>query len=115
VWAVTGFEPRRRWSPGWPRPACGGSVPGPVETPRQFFASLAGVEFHIFDARASAMTRWWPSSMSSFIFKETGVAVSEENEVPSGTFDADDKVSRTCPTLDTHQSRVGVGGVNEAL
>ena len=109
IWAASALESGvAKTGVRWLRPRAGRDAPA-------VFASLAGLEFHIFDAGASATTRWWPSSMSSFIFKETGVAVSEENEVPSGTFDADDKVSRTCPTLDTHQSRVGVGGVNEAL
>jgi uncharacterized protein len=83
---------------------------------RQFFASLAGVEFHTFDPRVLLDHDDLVVALIdvSFTVKDTGVVVTEEDEVHIWTFDANGKVSRFCHKLDTHQHWAAVGCVKEA-
>jgi uncharacterized protein len=78
----------------------------------QFFASLAGVEFHTFEPRLLLEGDGMVVALIdvSFMVKETGVLVSEENEIHIWTFNADGKVSRFCHKLDTHQHWLACGG-----
>jgi ketosteroid isomerase-like protein len=78
----------------------------------QFFASLAGVEFHTFEPRLLLEGGDMVVSLIdvSFTVKKTGVLVSEEDEVHIWTFGADGKASRFCHKLDTHQHRLACGG-----
>jgi uncharacterized protein len=84
---------------------------------RQVFASLACVEFHTFDPRVLLEHDDVVVALIdvSFKVKETGVVVSEEDEVHIWTFDGDGKVSRFCHKLDTHQHWVAFEGVKQAL
>jgi ketosteroid isomerase-like protein len=84
---------------------------------QQFFASLAAVEFHSFDPRVLLERDDVVVALVdvSFMVKDTGVVVSEEDEVHIWTFDADGKVSRFCHKLDTHQHWAAVRGVKHAL
>jgi ketosteroid isomerase-like protein len=77
----------------------------------KFFDSLAGVEFHTFDPRVLLEHDDVVVALIdvSFTVKDTGVVVSEEDEVHIWTFDTDGKVSRFCHKLDTHQHWVAVG------
>lgn len=75
---------------------CRGSVPGPARGGAgQFFASLAGVEFHTFEPRLLLEGGDTVAALIdvSFTVKETGVLVSEEDEIHIWTFDTDGKVS----------------------
>jgi ketosteroid isomerase-like protein len=78
----------------------------------QFFASLAGVEFYTFEPRLLLEGDDTVVALIdvSFTVKETGVLVSEEDEIHIWTFDADGKVSRFCHKLDTHQHWLACGG-----
>ena len=77
----------------------------------QFFASLAGVEFHTFEPRQLLEGDDTVVALIdvSFTVKQTGALVSEEDEIHIWTFDADGKVSRFCHKLDTHQHWLACG------
>jgi len=51
----------------------------------------------------------------SFTVKDTGVVVSEEDEVHIWTFDTDGTVLKFCHKVDTRQHWVAFGRVKEAL
>ena len=87
------------------------------ESAQRFFASLAGVEFHNFDPRVLLEHDDAVVALIdvSFTVNDTGVMVSEEDEVHIWTFDTDGKVSRFCHKLDTYQHWVAFGRVKEAL
>jgi uncharacterized protein len=83
----------------------------------KFFESLAGVEFHTFDPRVLLEHDDVVVALIdvSFTVKDSGVVVSEEDEVHIWTFDTDGKVSRFCHKLDSHQHWMAVEPVKEAL